>query len=112
VRANSAQVHVESERRFSSGSSHASLTSSAATLGGKASRPPAARLILEPSQPPAHEALAPQAHAFPVAPDGSGRRTDGLTCVQQQDRPGTDDAPVRRGLRSSQVRQLVALFIG
>jgi hypothetical protein len=112
VRASSAQVHVERERRRSSGSSHASLTSSAATLGGKASRPPAARQILQPAQPLAHETLAPQAHALPIAPDGSGDRADRLPGRQQQGRPGTDDTAVRRGLRASQARQLVSLVVG
>ena len=111
-RASSSQVHVERDRRALSGNSHASFTRCAATLGGKTSRPPAARKVDQSSQSLVLEAFRPLPNDPPLTShltrDGGNRPA----CCQQQDGLCTYDTPVWRGEGARNSLQLLALVVG
>jgi hypothetical protein len=85
VRANSAQLQIESERSTLSGNSHASFTSVVATAGGKNRHASAAGLVEQSRQPFRHETLRPFANDLSFAPHLPGHRRQRLTACDAQD---------------------------
>src|SRR5665213_929484 len=95
VRASSLQVHVDSERASSSGSSQASLTRCVATIGGKTRGPPASRCIVETEEPAVDEPLRPLADDPAPQPDPPTDLRLRHPVSEQQDRACSDHVPIR-----------------